>query len=778
VVRLLGVVPLAVLVLALGASTTWRDAPTASMPTEYRSSTDGPGGPVLVIADPADPFGRYYGEILSAEGLNEFAVADKSALRASTLARYQVVILARTALSGRQASELSRWVRAGGKLVAMRPDRRLAGLLGLSFDSGHLGDTYLAIDTSKAPGAGLTAATMQFHGQADDYVVNDARTVATLYFDAATPSPYPAVTLRSVGAHGGQAAAFAYDLARSVVYTRQGNPAWAGDERDGVPPVRSDDLFYGAKKGDAQPNWVDLDKVRIPQADEQQRLLANLITGMSLDRVPLPRFWYLPDGRKAAVVLTGDDHGNDGTERQFRTYMADSRPGCSVADWQCVRSTSYVYLDTPISDDAARAYQAAGFEIGLHASTDCADFGPASLNSDMTDQLARFATKWPGLTAPRTNRTHCIAWSDWAGEPKAELAHGIRLDANYYYWPANWVQQRPGMFTGSGMPMRFADTDGSLIDVYQATTDAADDATRVNGNTTDPATSPNVVIPNEAITLMNNALGANGYYGAFTIQVHSDEPADDPGRDQVVDYAMSHGVPVISERQLLTWLDGRNGSKFQNVAFGGDGTLSFSIAPDSRANGLTAMLPLAGRTGAMKSLTRGGAPVAYDTQTIKGVAYAVFTAAAGSYSAVYPPPPPALRSTAPGSGSQGSGASAGDKSAKAVEVLSSRVSAPKFPRLRLSAHSLRPGSGRTLAITLRLARTSRLVLTFRNAKGKVVRQIRVPRKKAGTVLRLRWDGKDRHGHYVTAGTYRFTLTAIGTRYHKTARGSVKVLKRK
>ena len=28
---------------------------------------------------------------------------------------------------------------------------------------------------------------------------------------------------------------------------------------------------------DPQPDWVDLNKVAIPQADEQQRLLANLI---------------------------------------------------------------------------------------------------------------------------------------------------------------------------------------------------------------------------------------------------------------------------------------------------------------------------------------------------------------------------------------------------------------------------------------------------------------------------------------------------------------------
>ena len=108
------------------------------------------------------------------------------------------------------------------------------------------------------------------------------------------------MTLRSVGSNGGQAAAFTYDLARSVVYTRQGNPAWAGQERDGVLGLRPNDMFYST--------WLDTNKIAIPQADEQQRLLLNLITLMNADQMPLPRFWYLPRGEKAAVVLSGDDH--------------------------------------------------------------------------------------------------------------------------------------------------------------------------------------------------------------------------------------------------------------------------------------------------------------------------------------------------------------------------------------------------------------------------------------------------------------------------------------
>ena len=78
--------------------------------------------------------------------------------------------------------------------------------------------------------------TIQFHGTADRYTTSGATTVATLFEDATTATANPAVTLRSVGANGGQAAAFTYDLPRSIVYTRQGNPAWSGQERDGTTP--------------------------------------------------------------------------------------------------------------------------------------------------------------------------------------------------------------------------------------------------------------------------------------------------------------------------------------------------------------------------------------------------------------------------------------------------------------------------------------------------------------------------------------------------------------
>jgi hypothetical protein len=586
-----------------------------------QDTDNGPGGPILVISNPANPFTRYAGEILLAEGLNQYSIQEIGTLDAAALANYDVAILGETSLTSAQVTMLSDWVNAGGNLIALRPDPQLAGLLGLTSAGSTLANGYLLIDTAAGPGRGLVDQTIQYHGAADLYTLNGATAVATLYSNASTVTTNPAVTLRSLGSAGGQAAAFTYDLARSVVYTRQGNPAWAGQERDGTSPRRSDDLFFGAAAGDPQTDWIDLNKVAIPQADEQQRLLANLILTMNADRKPLPRFWYLPRGLKAAVVMTGDDHGNNGTQGRFAAYEAVSPAGCNVDNWECVRGTSYIYPSTPLPPAAALAFQVEGFEIGVHVSSNCGDWTASSLESFFATQLADFASLFPGINVPVTNRTHCIAWSDWASEPKVEKAHGIRFDTNYYYWPGSWVQDRPGLFTGSGMPMRFADTDGTRIDVYQAATQMTDESGQS--------------FPFNIDTLLDNALGSNGYYAVLTANMHTDS-ASHAGSDAIVASAQSRGVPVVSAKQMLAWIDGRNGSKFSGHTWSSN-ALSFTLTAAAGANGLRAMLPATTSAGTLASLTANGDPVAFTTQTVKGISYAVFPAGSGAYVATYAP---------------------------------------------------------------------------------------------------------------------------------------------
>jgi hypothetical protein len=577
--------------------------------------------PILIVTSDANPFADYTRQLFKAEGVDAFDTLDVTQLSASALTGFDVVVLGDVPVTDAQVATLTTWVQSGGNLVAFHPDKKLASLLGLTDAGGTLANGYLRVDTSADPGTGITGDTMQFHGTADRYTLAGARAVATLYSNATTATSNPAVTVRDVGSNGGQAAAFTFDLSRSIVYTRQGNPAWVGQERDGEAGIRPNDLFYGASATDPQPDWLDTSKIAIPQADEQQRLLVNLVTSIERDRKPVPRFWYFPRDLRAAVVMTGDDHAVGGTVGRFDQYIAASRPDCSVVDWECVRATSYMYSNGPMTDAQARAYIQAGFEIALHVAINngCGEWTPAEADSIFASQLLAFSTKYPSVPSPVTNRTHCVTWDDWATEPKTELMHGIGLDTNYYAYPASWIATKPGFMTGSGIPMKFADSDGSTIGVYQAMTQMDDEADQEY-----PAT---------VNALLDKALGADGYYGFFVVNMHTDL-ALSPGSDAIVAAAQARGVPVISSKQLLDWLEARDASKFDDLKWDGS-KITFSIAADDGANGLRAMLPRQARGGTLSALTRDGAPVTFDTKTIKGVEYAVFPADDGAYAATY-----------------------------------------------------------------------------------------------------------------------------------------------
>lgn len=586
----------------------------------------GPGGPVLVIHTASNPFSRYTAEILRAEGLNEFAVQDITAVTAAVLNNYDVVVLGEMTVSAAQATMFTTWVNAGGVLIAFRPSANIRTLMGIAVVGGSptLSNQYLLIATANGPGKGLVNQTIQFHGTADLYTLNaGTASIATLYSNATTATTRPAVTTRNVGANGGKTIAFTYDLCRSIVYTRQGNPAWAGDDRDGNGVIRAIDMYYGAKVGDVQPEWLNFNKIQIPQADEQQRLLANIIIQSNQHKKPLPRFWYLPRDLKAAVVMSGDDHAIGGTAERFNHYkkLSVSNTQEAVDDWIAIRSTSNIYPGF-LTNAEAVAFQSDGFEISMHLNTNCNDYSAASLLADYTAQLSQFAAAYPGLNAPSTNRTHCAVWSDWASKPTVEVSKGVRLNGDYYYWPDTWVQNRPGLFTGSGLPMRLANTNGAIFDNYQLPTQITDES--------------GITVSTHINTLLDNAIGVNGYYGVFGTQMHTDY-AFSTESDDIIKAAQTRNIPVISAKQMLTWLDGRNNSSFGAFNWSSN-QLSFTITAASGSKNLRAMLPkFTGSTNnlSLQSITLNGNPVSFSIQTIKGYQYAFFNGITGNYVATY-----------------------------------------------------------------------------------------------------------------------------------------------
>ncbi|AWB23175.1 hypothetical protein DA075_21580 [Methylobacterium currus] len=562
------------------------------------------GSPVLVAVGPKNPFGPYYAEILRAEGLNLFSVVATRDLTPERLARTALVLMTESP-DDALAARLSDWVQDGGNLIAIRPEGAWLPLFGLAPGGEALAERYIQVDAQAPAARGIARQAMQFHGPATRYAPGDATILARLS-TGSEALPWPAVALHRAGQ--GQAAAFAFDLATSVVRLRQGNPAFAGQERDGLPPRRPNDLFF--------PDYLDLSRVAIPQADEQQRLLANLIVTMSAERLPLPRVWYLPDERRAALIMAGDDHATRrGTLDAYKRLVAESPLDCRPEAWDCARATSYVTPATRLAPDQAQAYAALGFETGIHADTGCRDVDAATLGLALSRQVGGIGQKL-GLPAQETHRLHCVTWNGWADTAKIERAAGIRLDLGYYYWPGSWIRRRPGFMNGSGFPMRFADLDGRVLDIYQAASHL------VNENGVDQRTG--------ITTLLDRALGPEQFFGAFG--THYDYT--DGYFDHLVAAARERGVAMISAAQMLRWLDRREATRFEALAWNGH-DLTFRVDLADGPERVTGMLPVSALSHRLAAITRGGQRVHFRTETIKGIDYALFDLEAGGYAVLY-----------------------------------------------------------------------------------------------------------------------------------------------
>jgi len=308
--------------------------------------------------------------------------------------------------------------------------------------------------------------------------------------------------------------------------------------------------------------------------------------------------------------------------------MSSSNTPADVANWNTIRGTSYMYPFSPITNAQIATYQNQGFELAFHLNPNCSVWTPVQLQDYFNTQIPDFTNEYYVANPLATHRIHCLSWSDWATLPKTEVQMGIRLNVSYYYWPASWINNRPGMFTGSGMPMRFADTDGSLIDNYQVPSQMTDESGQTFPMTID--------------SLLLRATGAQGYYGVFCANMHTDDSVS-AGSDAIIASAQALQIPVVSSKQMLDWLDARNNSTFSNYTWS-NGTLGFTVTQDPKALNLKGMLPQTVSAGSFISLTQNGLAVNTTVETIKGISYVFFDAGNGNYVATY-------AVTAPGGGS-------------------------------------------------------------------------------------------------------------------------------
>lgn len=598
--------------------------------------------PILVVINELtnNPFGLYLAEILRAEGLNCFQIAELSTLNNDVLAQFDITLLAEGMLDQTQVELLENYVGRGGRLVAMRPDPHLSALFGLELVSGNTAEGYLQPESDQPIGQGIATETIQFHGVADHYRLAGAQVIAWLASDANTRTNFPAVTYHRYGR--GQTALWAFDLARSVAYTRQGNPAWANQERDDFWKVRTVDMFK---------DWVDLDRLPIPQADEQQRLLANLLLALSQESRPLPRLWYFPGTAKGMLIATTDAHQNSASAveavlARVEPYHAhisiyylpplypDWRRMAQKARWWAadlsLRREAYLPSPQHIADWRAR-----GHEFTLH---------PLIVEG----VEASWQLYWKGFTGldfgpiSSTTRTHTIAWNGWVETARVQASYGIRMNLDYYHvGPAfrkangEWAY---GHFTGSGLPMKFVDEQGRILNIYQQLTQLADDhLLNLHWGSQAGLSAP------EAIEVSQKLLRSSldGYYSAVTAIFHTD-PFDEGENwaaeetrwlEGTLDYAASQGIPIWSAAEWLRFTETRHDTHLTDVDWQpATRRLSFRLAaPATPEVELTVMIPLHHGEVNLDRIEVDGIAVTHSEHTVRGVGYGGVSMTADSH---------------------------------------------------------------------------------------------------------------------------------------------------
>ncbi len=622
---------------------------------------------VLIGEGAGNAFGAYLAEILRAEGLHCFQVGRVADLATAPLPWYDTVILAETALSPPQAEILGQYVASGSSLVAMRPDAALGGVLGVRSGDSALPEGRLQVIAAHPVARGIPTSALQFHGAANLYALDGAEPIAWLRGGQGEADGHPAVTLHRQGQ--GQAALWAYDLARSIVTMRQGNPEWANQERDGGLGIRAADMFRG---------WVDLDLLPIPQADAQQRLFANLLNALSQARRPLPRLWYFPGRAPSVLIATGDAHGAPTAAIASVVERVERRGGRATIYYsppleERARRTAsrarFLVTGLPVvGDDLAKRFRsvdprqiadwrARGHEFTLHPYVGqegiCAWYlGGELATPSLEEGWRRYWREFTGLgygPVSPTTRTHCVLWTGWVESARLQASYGLRMNLDYYHWgPAfrrdggEWVF---GHLAGSGLPMRFMDEAGRLLAIYQQPTQLADDhllAARFAGQPWGLAGyDADAAIEASRRLLRSAAQDHTAVAGNFHPDLYAvGAEAADAGTarraarwlEGTLDSAAELGMPIWCAQDWLAYTEQRAGTQVDVVAWdAATGTLAARTRSTVAASrSVTLLVPFhhGGRTVAV--VEADGRAVAFAPLTVAGVEYAALAAGASS----------------------------------------------------------------------------------------------------------------------------------------------------
>ncbi|HEY8454492.1 MAG TPA: hypothetical protein VIL34_02775 [Actinopolymorphaceae bacterium] len=517
-------------------------------------------------------FGHYLAEILRAEGVRDYEIVDASGGHPIDLDGYDVAVVARMRPTKAQVTALLEYARAGGRLVVVRPSFLFARTLGLVSAYGMVSPAYVRPGSASRIGAGVPQEPIETHVPADAYepdrLPDGAVTAASLYADSRTPTSFPAVVDFPYGR--GRVVVFSYDLAHAVSLIRQGDPGRVGGHGSGAgEPYRMQDLVIG---------YADPDCWHLPQADIHAMLLGNALNEVA--PAPHPRLWYYPTPDIRSVLVLDSDDDWSALEHFEALLDAVEAHGGHITIY-LMSGTTRGTVATP---ERVAAWRERGHSFGIHHDA----FDPAYdgedqeevledvVRRDVADFLERYGT------IPATNRNHCAVWKGYVDLPRLYAELGIDMDLNAMSVGPSWLSY----LTGSARPMRFVDSDGTVIDCFQQATQAFDDLSIKGLLTADP-------LGQAALTRQVMEDKVTRYFSPLSMLSHpvSFATYSSTYMHRCWESARELGMPLWSAAEWAAFTRARDGAEISGVRWDGP-RLRCRVRGSTPQGQLTLLLPV------------------------------------------------------------------------------------------------------------------------------------------------------------------------------------------
>jgi hypothetical protein len=237
-----------------------------------------------------------------------------------------------------------------------------------------------------------------------------------------------------------------------------------------------------------------------------------------------------------------------------------------------------------------------------------------------------FAMRY-GTRDSRTTRIHRLQWQGWVDAAKIGVAHNMKMDFTPYRYGA-WIKYPdntwvPGYMTGSGLPMKFIDQNGQVVNNFGQYTEVADDQLLWTG--------PENLTQADALDYTQQAIDASeaGNNEAIAFQMHVDDFGGEATWTQgTLNYIQSLGLPVFNGDKWLEFTENRYNSTFSNFSWSSN-QLGFSVNIPASQAGQTIMLPAVSGSSNISTIKVNGNFVGYSTRAVRGENFAFLTLPGG-----------------------------------------------------------------------------------------------------------------------------------------------------